>query len=293
MAANCTSGAGSTIAIGANCLSVSGYSGEGNTVVGHQAGNNLSSGDDNVLIGKNAGDAITTGTNNIMIGQAAEVSAAGGTNQIVIGQGSTGLGDNTTLLGNSSTTTTVIKGNVGLLDATSPGSALDILSATNGTDSVQVRLRTTAVGANTLQKVIGFYQASTSERGYIAVNQYTVQYNTSSDYRLKENIVEINDGISRLKSLKPCRFNFISPVDENGNKLDPNPKTMDGFIAHEAQAVIPECVGGDKDAVDEDGKPVYQGIDQSKIVPLLTAALKEAVTKIEQLETRIQTLENN
>ena len=293
MAANCTSGAGSTVAIGVNCLSVSGYSGEGNTAIGHQAGNNLTSGDNNTLLGRNAGDAITTGTNNIMIGQAAEVSAAGGTNQIVIGQGSTGLGDNTTLLGNGSTTTTVIKGNVGLLDATSPGSALDILSATNGTDSVQLRLRTTAVAANTLQKVVGFYQASTSERGYIGVNQYSVNYNTSSDYRLKENIVEINDGISRLKSLKPCRFNFISPLDENGNKLDPNPKTMDGFMAHEAQAVVPECADGDKDAVDENGKPVYQGIDQSKIVPLLTAALKEAVTKIEQLETRIQTLENN
>ena len=92
------------------------------------------------------------------------------------------------------------------LGTNDPGSLLDILSDTDGSTSAQVRLRTTAVSANTLQKVIGFYQASTSERGYIAVNQYTVQYNTSSDYRLKENIVEINDGISRLKSLKPCRF---------------------------------------------------------------------------------------
>ncbi len=279
-------------AVGARALT-NATGGNYNTVIGYNAGEMMTNGEWNTLIGRNAAGSLTTGDQNVVIGMNANVSGSSAENQIVIGQGSTGLGDNTTLLGNSSTTTTVIKGNVGLLDATTPGSALDILSATNGTDSVQLRLRTTAVSANTLQKVVGFYQASTSERGYIAINQYSVQYNTSSDYRLKENIVEINDGISRLKSLKPCRFNFISPVDENGNKLDPNPKTLDGFIAHEAQAVIPECVGGDKDAVDKDGKPVYQGIDQSKIVPLLTAALKEAVTKIEQLETRIQTLENN
>jgi len=68
---------------------------------------------------------------------------------------------------------------------------------------------------------------------------------------------------------------------------------VDGFIAHEAAEVVPESVTGEKDAVDEDNNPLYQGIDQSKVVPLLTAALQEAISKIEQLETRIQTLENN
>ena len=65
------------------------------------------------------------------------------------------------------------------------------------------------------------------------------------------------------------------------------------FLAHEAAEVVPEAVTGDKDAVDEDNNPSYQGIDQSKVVPLLTAALQEAIEKIEQLEIRIQTLENN
>ncbi len=66
---------------------------------------------------------------------------------------------------------------------------------------------------------------------------------------------------------------------------------FDGFIAHEAQAVVPECVTGEKDAVDEDDNPVYQGIDQSKLVPLLTAALQEALAEIESLKARVTALE--
>jgi hypothetical protein len=104
-----------------------------------------------------------------------------------------------------------------------------------------------------------------------------VAYNTSSDYRLKGNITPVSDGITRLQQLNPSRFNFIADPD----------RTVDGFIAHEAQAVVPECVTGTKDEVDEDGNPVYQGIDQSKLVPLLTAALQEAIAKIETLEARL------
>jgi len=110
----------------------------------------------------------------------------------------------------------------------------------------------------------------------------SVSYNTTSDYRLKENKVDITDGIERVKLLKPCKFNFITDPDI----------TMDGFFAHEVQDVVPEAIDGEKDAVDDEGNPEYQGIDQSKLVPLLTAALKEAITKIEDLETRIEALEN-
>ena len=105
-------------------------------------------------------------------------------------------------------------------------------------------------------------------------------YNTSSDYRLKENIVGISDGITRLKTLNPYRFNFKSHPE----------KTVDGFLAHEVTAV-PEAVTGTKDEVDSDNNPVYQGIDQSKLVPLLVAALQEAVDKIEILETKVAALE--
>ena len=105
-------------------------------------------------------------------------------------------------------------------------------------------------------------------------------YNTTSDYRLKENAVAISDGITRLKTLKPYRFNF---------KIEPD-KTVDGFFAHEVTAV-PEAITGTKDEVDENNKPIHQGIDQSKLVPLLTAALQEAIAKIEVLETKVAALE--
>ena len=114
-----------------------------------------------------------------------------------------------------------------------------------------------------------------SVKGSIGYNDGSTSYNTSSDYRLKENEVAISDGITRLKTLKPYRFNF---------KTNPD-KTVDGFFAHEVTAV-PEAITGEKDGEE------MQCIDQSKLVPLLTAALQEAITKIETLEERINALEN-
>jgi hypothetical protein len=117
--------------------------------------------------------------------------------------------------------------------------------------------------------------------GSISYSNTAVAFNTTSDYRLKENIVPLTGAIDRVNQLKPSHFNFIADPD----------RTVDGFIAHEAQAVVPESVTGEKDAVDDEGNPVYQGIDQSKLVPLLTAALQEAIAKIETLESRIAALE--
>ena len=134
-----------------------------------------------------------------------------------------------------------------------------------------------------------------------------VAFNTSSDYRLKENVADMTGAITRVKALAPKRFNWVADDDD---------RTVDGFLAHEAQAVVPEAVTGthnevetwtqqqidDGDApdgtsagdnkLDEDGNtiPVMQGIDQSKLVPLLTGALKEAITKIETLETEMTAL---
>jgi hypothetical protein len=127
------------------------------------------------------------------------------------------------------------------------------------------------------------FYSNTSQVGSVQVNSSSTSYNTTSDYRAKENVVPMENSINRLKELKPCKFNFI---------IEPE-NTVDGFIAHEAQEVVPEAVTGEKDELDYEGNPEYQGIDQSKIVPLLTSALQEAISKIEQLETRIQTLENN
>ena len=138
-----------------------------------------------------------------------------------------------------------------------------------------------ALGGNTSQGLIGLYY-STSLIGSITVTGggSSVAYNTSSDYRLKENVTAISDGITRLKTLKPSRFNF---------KVDKD-TTVDGFLAHEVSSIVPEAITGSKDEVDSDNNPVYQQIDQAKIVPVLTAALQEAIAKIETLESEVSAL---
>ena len=141
---------------------------------------------------------------------------------------------------------------------------------------------------------------SISTVGSITCTSSSTSYNTSSDYRLKENVVELTGATERLKQLNPSRFNFIADADT----------TVDGFLAHEVADVVPEAISGEKDAMkdeeyevtpavlDEEGNvvteavigtrsvPEYQGIDQSKLVPLLVATIQE-------LEARITELENN
>ena len=111
--------------------------------------------------------------------------------------------------------------------------------------------------------------------GSIRTNGTAASYNTASDHRLKENVTADWDATTRLKQLNPVRFNFIADADT----------TVDGFLAHEVQSVVPEAISGTHNEVDDDGNPVYQGIDQSKLVPLL-------VKTIQELEARIVALEN-
>ena len=118
--------------------------------------------------------------------------------------------------------------------------------------------------------------------GLISTTNTATTYGTSSDYRLKENIIEITGAIDRVNQLQPKRFNFIADADT----------TVDGFLAHEVQDIIPEAVTGEKDAVDDEGNPDYQGIDQSKLVPLLTKAIQEQQELINNLTSRIEELEN-
>jgi hypothetical protein len=136
-------------------------------------------------------------------------------------------------------------------------------------------------GSGTSRGLIGFGAGSTfTSVGSITTNGSNTAYNTLSDYRLKENITEITDGINRVKQLNPSRFNFISDPD----------KIVDGFIAHEVSDIVPEAITGEKDAVNEDGSIIPQGIDQSKLVPLLTAALQESIALIESQQSQIDTL---
>ena len=122
---------------------------------------------------------------------------------------------------------------------------------------------------------LAFFRGSTNNVGSITFNTSSVSYNTSSDARLKENVTADWDATTRLKQLNPVRFNFIADADT----------TVDGFLAHEVQSVVPEAITGTHNEVDDDGNPVYQSIDQSKIVPLL-------VKTIQELEARITALEN-
>ncbi len=117
-----------------------------------------------------------------------------------------------------------------------------------------------------------FYQ--NTQVGSVSCTDTATTYATSSDYRLKENIQPVVNSLERVDSLNPCRFNFI---------VNPN-KVVDGFIAHEVQAIVPEAVTGVKDEVDPEGTPMYQGIDQAKLVPLLTAAIQELHAKVKALE---------
>ena len=121
----------------------------------------------------------------------------------------------------------------------------------------------------------------------------TINYNSSSDYRLKENDVKITDGIIRLKKLRPITFNWKSGTN-----------TYDGFFAHEVSEACPQAVDGTKDQVataddvsegyaNSVGDPIYQGIDHGKMVPLLTAALQESITKIEALEAEVAALKSS
>tara|TARA_R100001230_G_C5608787_1_gene120865 strand:- start:152 stop:814 length:663 start_codon:yes stop_codon:yes gene_type:complete len=152
-----------------------------------------------------------------------------------------------------------------------------------------------AIGQSTNQGFMGFFNSGGSLVGNIAKSGNSTQYNTSSDYRLKEDDTVISDGITRLKQLRPIRFKW---------KEFPEKGHQDGFFAHEVSSVVPEAVNGEKDAVitqeyidsgkevqNNLGKPLIQFLDNSKLVPLITAALRDAVAKIETLETKVAALE--
>ena len=170
--------------------------------------------------------------------------------------------------------------------------------SSGGTSPVYLYFKKTFSGT---RDAIDFRHSGT-QVGSITFSNSNTAFNTSSDYRLKENIVDLTGAIARVNQLSPRRFNFIGESD-----------TVDGFVAHEAQAVVPEAVHGTHNGVEvwdsdddlpdgvsvgdskldenENTIPKYQGIDQSKLVPLLTAALQEAIAKIETLEARVTTLE--
>jgi hypothetical protein len=158
-------------------------------------------------------------------------------------------------------------------------------------------------GGSGTQTAIRFNRSSSSTIGNINTTPTSTSYNTSSDYRLKENLVPITDSIERVKTLKPYRFNFIADPDV----------TVDGFVAHEVieSGACPEAISGEKDAMrieeyevtpavmGDDGTEIEpavmgeheyidpQSIDQAKLVPLLTASILELISRVESLESQL------
>jgi len=125
-------------------------------------------------------------------------------------------------------------------------------------------------------EIVSIRQGNTAVGG-IDANSSSTDFNTSSDYRLKENVTTSWDATTRLKQLKPVRFSW---------KIDSKSEAdTDGFLAHEVSSVVPQAISGEKDAVDADGNPKHQGIDHSKLVALL-------VKTVQELEARIATLES-
>jgi hypothetical protein len=293
-AAGITSTSSGNVAIGGSA-SVCNTSGGRNTAVGEQAAQanctgeynaafgwaalQNATGGCNIALGGVAGQAITSGTYNIAIGANVQVASGTGSCQLAIGwEGCRWLtGDagknlcvyNSFVLkpgGGAGPTGIAANDTYFYADGTN-GATLSLGNVFgNGKQYVQFR--------NPSNAIIGNIQQTSST---------TIAYVTSSDYRLKENVKDIEGATEVLRALPVHEFNFISEPEV----------VHQGFLAHELQEFVPLAVTGTKDEVDEEGKPKYQGVDASKVVPLLVAALKESIARIDALEAEVKELKSN
>jgi len=162
-----------------------------------------------------------------------------------------------------------------------------LVNTTSGAGSAKLVVSADSVSANPMSVVntktsassdysILFYRANNIV-GSVQTSLTATSYVTSSDYRLKTAVNYDWDATTRLKQLKPARFEWIADGD--------NAVPVDGFLAHEVQSVVPEAISGTHNEVNDEGNPVYQGIDQSKLVPLLVKTIQELEARITALET--------
>jgi len=228
--------------------------------------------------------------------QIGQIIQEGGTGNIYIDADSAGSGGSLILRTNGGTERTRLDSSGNLLVGTTSPIQFGALSlAYTGSSKLGLVLKST--DSNT-PNAVGFTNTSGALVGTISQTASSTAYNTSSDYRLKENVTDITGATDRLKQLNPVRFNFIADTDT----------TVDGFLAHEVQDIVPEAITGTKDAMrdeeyevtpevlGEEGNivtkavmgtrsvPDYQGIDQSKLVPLLVATIQELEARIAALE---------
>lgn len=149
-----------------------------------------------------------------------------------------------------------------------------------GTNGSYGALRCTLSASNN-PSFIDFFRtsySSSSPVGAIVTGGSNVLYQSFSDYRLKENIADLTGALDKVNNLQPKTFNYINSPEI----------TNEGFLAHELQEVVPQAVSGEKDGMNEDGTPKYQGVDNAHIVPLLVGAIKELKAEIENLKSQIQ-----
>jgi hypothetical protein len=252
-----------------------------NTIMGNDAGYGITTGGYNTCIGSDSGKQITTGSKNTILGgyngNQGGLDIRTSSNNIVLSDGD---GNPRGFFNGFNTFWVFGDGNAASYYPWVSSAAVSgiVINGIGGQASLNNLTASSNIFVNkhaTAGRMISF-SYSGSEVGYIYSTSSATSYNTSSDYRLKENVVPMSGATERLKQLKPSRFNFIADPD----------KTVDGFLAHEVSDIVPEAITGEKDAVDADGNPVYQGIDQSKLVPLLVATIQE-------LEARIAALESN
>jgi len=251
--------------------------------VNFAAKDSLTTGDANKIV---KGTEIDTEFNNIATAVATKYDSA---STIPIANGGTG---SSTLAGAGIPTLSAsnnFSGSNGF--GITAGSNLPIFAratATNGTaiaaqnlstyNTVPLTVASDFSNGNLVVFYAGTFPSSVSTTGTIAISGAGTNYNVTSDYRLKSNIAPISNAVTKLKQLAPKTYTWTN---------HPNVGTVYGFIAHELQAVIPQAVTGEKDAVDENGNPRYQGVDSSNLIPFLTAALQEAIARIEALEAKV------
>jgi hypothetical protein len=192
---------------------------------------------------------------------------------VAIRGSTTGFNDNGMEFYTAGTERMRIDSSGNLLVGLTSGASYRLDVSSNGTTTARIN-RSTNTG-----NLIDFANGG-GVLGNISTNGFSIAYNTTSDYRLKDNVVPMTGALDVVSALKPCTFTF----KEGG-------QASQGFIAHELQAVVPECVTGEKDAVNKDGSINPQGIDVSFLVATLTAAIQEQTAIITDLKSRIEALE--
>ena len=270
----------------------------GITAVGAYALAENVGGQKNVAVGFQAGNVLTAGSQNTIVGYDADTDDNSATNQTVIGSEVTGVADNSVTLGNANVTAVYMASDSGaIVHCAGIGDGTDTLVAIDTSNNVKINGAGvqdtgnpgwTFIAGNSNQgsilehacgdagEMIATFRTTSGVAGSITTSGTSTAFTTSSDYRLKENEVAISDGLTRINQLKPYRFNWKHDKDT----------TVDGFFAHEVSEIVPEAIVGSKDAVNDNGEIDPQGIDQSKLVPLLVKAVQELSAKVTELENK-------